>query len=55
MAQGSTKGLKAKAPSGGRKNAGKTKKGRREIAPKNAQKVKEKQQHKVGSRSYLPP
>ncbi|ORX33528.1 UPF0390 protein [Kockovaella imperatae] len=46
MAQGSSKGLKAKAPSGGRKNTGKTKKGRRDIAPKNAQKVKEKQQQK---------
>ncbi|KAK1926631.1 hypothetical protein DB88DRAFT_482515 [Papiliotrema laurentii] len=46
MAQGNTKGLKAKATSGGRKKTGKMQKGRRDIAPKNAQKVKERSQHK---------
>ena len=48
MAQGTSKGLKAKTPSGGRKKAGLTKKGKRDVAPKNAQRVKEKQQQKVG-------
>lgn len=47
MAQGNTKGLKAKATSGGRKKGGTMQKGRRDIKPKNAQKVAERQHHKV--------
>ena len=53
MAQGMAKGLKSKVPSGGRKKTGKTKKGKRDIAPKNAHLIKERQQHKVGCRSIL--
>ncbi|KAL7423352.1 hypothetical protein Q5752_002655 [Cryptotrichosporon argae] len=42
MAQGNTKGLKSKAASGGRKKGGTMKKGRREIAPKQVDRVREK-------------
>ena len=49
MAQNTTKGLKSKPQSGGRKKGGLTKKGKREIAPKNKQKVEEHAQKKVGA------
>lgn len=47
MTQGASKGSKAKFKSGGRKKGGLMKKGKREIAPKNKQKVVEKAQKKV--------
>ena len=47
MAQGSTKNLKSKSPSGGRKKSGLTKKGKRDIAPKNKQRVEERAHKKV--------
>ena len=46
MAQGAGK-LKAKTPSGGRKDAGKVKKGKRVVPPKNKQRVAEAAQKKV--------
>jgi len=49
MAQGNTKGLKAKSGSGGRKKAGVMSKGRREIAPKKKDHVREKMTKKVGT------
>lgn len=49
MAQGNTKGLKGKTASGGRKKTGQTKKGRREIAPKKIDVVREKMTKKVGT------
>lgn len=46
MAQGAGK-LKAKSPSGGRKDAGKVKKGKRVVPPKNKQRVAEAAQKKA--------
>ncbi len=50
MAQNSTKGLKAKAASGGRKNNGLTKKGQRSVAPKEAVRVMQAANQKVRTR-----
>lgn len=49
MAQGAGKPIKAKGKSGGsqRKNTGKTKPGKREVAPKDRQRVLERSQKKV--------
>lgn len=49
MAQGAGKSIKAKGKSGGsqRKNTGKTKPGKREVAPKDRQRVLERSQKKV--------
>jgi hypothetical protein len=47
MAQGNTKGLKTKQGSGGRKKAPQAKKGRRDIAPKKLDHVREKMTKKV--------
>lgn len=52
MAQGAGKSIKAKGKSGGsqRKNTGKTKPGKREVAPKDRQRVLERSQKKVNLR-----
>lgn len=47
MAQGKTKGLKAKVASGGRKKSGTMSKGKRDIPPKNVHHVRERQTKKV--------
>ena len=47
MAQGGSKLPKTQPQSGGRKKGGLTKKGKRDIAPKNRQKVEERAQKKV--------
>lgn len=49
MAQGKTKGLSAKSGSGGRKKTGTMSKGKRDIAPKKKDHVREKMTKKVGS------
>ncbi|RSH79117.1 uncharacterized protein EHS24_001155 [Apiotrichum porosum] len=46
MAQGKTKGLKAKVASGGRKKSGTMSKGKRDIPPKNVHHVRERQTKK---------
>lgn len=52
MAQGNTKGLKAKATSGGRKKGGTMQKGKRDIAPKSTHKIAERRQKQVSSAQY---
>lgn len=47
MAQGNTKGMKAKTPSGGRKKGGTMPKGKRDIAPKKRDHVRERATKKV--------
>jgi hypothetical protein len=47
MAQGTSKGLKTMHQSGGRKKGGLMRKGKREIAPKNKQRIDERAQKKV--------
>jgi hypothetical protein len=47
MAQGNTKGLKAKPTSGGRKKGGTMQKGKRDIAPKSTHKIAERRQKQV--------
>lgn len=49
MAQGNVKGLKSKTGSGGRKKGGIMKKGKRDIAPKQKDHVREKTTKKVGT------
>ncbi|ORY25365.1 hypothetical protein BCR39DRAFT_590220 [Naematelia encephala] len=46
MAQGTTKGLKAKSQSGGRKKTGQTKKGKRVVPPKDKQRIQERSHQK---------
>lgn len=52
MAQGSAKLNKGKAASGGRKNTGKTPKGKRVIPPKDKQKIVERSAQKVRSLAF---
>lgn len=49
MAQHATKGLKAKAATGGRKTSGKTKKGARYVAPKSNERIQQVARQKVRS------
>lgn len=51
MAQGAGK-LKAKAPNGGRKKSGLTKKGKRDAPPKKIQHVRERATQKVRSAAW---
>jgi gas vesicle protein len=49
MAQHATKGLKAKAATGGRKTSGKTKKGARYVAPKSNDRIQQVARQKVSN------